>query len=77
MVQIIDLRIKFNQGDVSYNELTVLIILNLGTRVVGVVVGSVSDVLTPTPDRSKLHPLSQPLSTRVTSWAWGLPINAC
>src|SRR5450631_4639032 len=46
IVPIVDLRIKFNLGNVSYNELTVVIILNLGTRVVGVVVDSVSDVLT-------------------------------
>jgi purine-binding chemotaxis protein CheW len=45
MVPIVDLRIKFNFGKVEYNELTVVIILNLNGRVVGVVVDGVSDVI--------------------------------
>ena len=65
IVPIVDLRIKFNLGNVTYNELTVVIILNLGTRVVGVVVDSVSDVLTLTPDQIKAAPsLSTSLDTR-------------
>ena len=46
IVPIIDLRIKFNLGKVEYNEFTVVIILNLSKRVVGIVVDGVSDVLT-------------------------------
>ena len=46
IVPIIDLRIKFGLGDPSYDEFTVVIILNVAGRVVGVVVDSVSDVLT-------------------------------
>lgn len=46
IVPIIDLRIKFGLGQVSYNEFTVVIILNVGQRVVGVVVDAVSDVVT-------------------------------
>ncbi len=46
IVPIIDLRIKFGLGHVSYNEFTVVIILNVGQRVVGVVVDAVSDVVT-------------------------------
>ena len=45
IVPIVDLRIKFNLGKVAYNELTVVIILNLGGRVVGMVVDGVSDVM--------------------------------
>ena len=45
IVPIVDLRIKFNLGRVDYNEQTVVIILNLDRRVVGIVVDSVSDVL--------------------------------
>lgn len=45
IVPIVDLRIKFNLGKVEYNELTVVIILNLNGRVVGVVVDGVSDVI--------------------------------
>src|SRR5690606_27496403 len=45
IVPIVDLRIKFNLGKVEYNEQTVVIILNLDRRVVGIVVDGVSDVL--------------------------------
>ncbi len=45
IVPIIDLRIKFNLGKVAYDALTVVIILNIGGRVVGVVVDGVSDVV--------------------------------
>lgn len=44
IVPIVDLRIKFNLGRVEYNEFTVVIILNLGGRVIGIVVDGVSDV---------------------------------
>jgi purine-binding chemotaxis protein CheW len=46
VVPIIDLRIKFNLASAEYNETTVVIILTLATRVVGVVVDAVSDVIT-------------------------------
>ena len=46
VVPIIDLRIKFNFAKAEYNEFTVVIILNVGARVVGVVVDGVSDVIT-------------------------------
>jgi purine-binding chemotaxis protein CheW len=46
VVPIIDLRIKFNFARADYNEFTVVIILNVGTRVVGIVVDGVSDVIT-------------------------------
>lgn len=45
IVPIIDLRIKFKLGKIEYNEFTVVIILNIGNRVVGIVVDGVSDVL--------------------------------
>jgi purine-binding chemotaxis protein CheW len=45
IVPIVDLRIKFHLGKVEYNEFTVVIILNLGGRVVGIVVDGVSDVM--------------------------------
>lgn len=65
IVPIIDLRIKFNLGNVDYNDTTVVIILNLSNRVVGVVVDSVSDVLTLTPDQIKAAPqLSTSLDTK-------------
>ena len=46
VVPIIDLRIKFNFASAEYNDTTVVIILNVATRVVGVVVDAVSDVIT-------------------------------
>lgn len=45
IVPIVDLRIKFHLGNVEYNEFTVVIILNLNGRVVGIVVDGVSDVM--------------------------------
>jgi purine-binding chemotaxis protein CheW len=44
IVPIVDLRIKFNVGTAEYTPFTVVIILNIGSRVVGIVVDSVSDV---------------------------------
>lgn len=65
IVPIVDLRIKFHLGDVHYDQFTVVIILNLGSRVVGIVVDSVSDVLTLTADQIKVAPsLSATLDTR-------------
>ncbi len=46
IVPILDLRIKFRLEQANYDEFTVVIILNVAGRVVGVVVDSVSDVLT-------------------------------
>ena len=46
IVPILDLRIKFRLSEAKYDEFTVAIILNIAGRVVGVVVDSVSDVLT-------------------------------
>ena len=45
IVPIVDLRLKFGLSNAQYNELTVVIVLNVARRVVGVVVDSVSDVL--------------------------------
>lgn len=45
IVPIVDLRIKFHQPKVDYTPFTVVIILNVVGRVVGIVVDSVSDVI--------------------------------
>lgn len=45
IVPIVDLRIKFNLGSSTYDQFTVVIILNIGKRVMGVVVDGVSDVI--------------------------------
>jgi purine-binding chemotaxis protein CheW len=56
IVPIIDMRIKFNLGTPTYDEFTVVIILNLGAQVVGMVVDRVSDVITLTPAQIKPAP---------------------
>ena len=56
IVPIIDMRIKYNLGMRNYNQLTVVIILNIEGRVTGVVVDSVSDVITLTPEQVKSVP---------------------
>jgi len=45
IVPVVDLRIKLGCDKVEYNDFTVVIVLNVKGRVVGVVVDSVSDVL--------------------------------
>ncbi|MDD2914515.1 MAG: chemotaxis protein CheW [Gallionella sp.] len=56
IVPIIDMRIKFNLCNVTYNELTVVIILNVAHRVMGIVVDGVSDVIALTADQIKPAP---------------------
>jgi len=56
IVPIVDMRIKFNLGKVEYNQLTVVIILNIANRVVGIVVDGVSDVIALTPEQLKAAP---------------------
>lgn len=56
VVPIIDLRIKFNFAKAEYNEFTVVIILNVGARVVGIVVDGVSDVITLSSEQIKPAP---------------------
>jgi len=45
IVPIVDMRLKFNCPKVDYDAFTVVIILNLQHRIVGIVVDSVSDVM--------------------------------
>jgi len=56
IVPIIDMRIKFKLGDPTYDQFTVVIVLNIAGRVVGMVVDSVSDVITLTGDQIKPAP---------------------
>jgi purine-binding chemotaxis protein CheW len=46
VVPVIDLRLKFDFERAEYNELTVLIVVNVGDRLAGIVVDGVSDVIT-------------------------------
>lgn len=56
IVPIVDLRIKFGIGNVEYTPFTVVIILNIGGRVVGIVVDSVSDVTMLRPEQVRAAP---------------------
>src|SRR5450830_1894088 len=56
IVPILDLRMKFNLSQVNYDSFTVVIVLNIGARVVGMVVDGVSDVLTLTPEQLRPVP---------------------
>jgi purine-binding chemotaxis protein CheW len=56
IVPIVDLRIKFGVGKAEYDQFTVVIILNIGNRVVGIVVDSVSDVTTLNSDQIRPTP---------------------
>ncbi len=56
IVPIVDMRIKFKLGKVDYNQFTVVIILNVANRVVGIVVDGVSDVISLTPEQIKPSP---------------------
>lgn len=56
IVPIVDMRIKFHLGEPTYDQFTVVIILNISGRVVGMVVDSVSDVITLTAEQIKPAP---------------------
>jgi purine-binding chemotaxis protein CheW len=56
IIPVVDMRIKFNLGTPTYDQFTVVIILNIGGRIMGMVVDSVSDVTTLTPDQVKAAP---------------------
>jgi purine-binding chemotaxis protein CheW len=56
IVPIIDMRLKFALGTPSYDQFTVVIVLNIGGRVVGMVVDSVSDVITLAPEQIRPAP---------------------
>lgn len=45
IVPIVDLRLKFSVGNAVYNEFTIVIMLHIGERIVGIVVDAVSDVV--------------------------------
>lgn len=56
IVPIIDMRLKFNCAQADYNSFTVVIILNLRNRIVGIVVDSVSDVMELAADNIRIAP---------------------
>ena len=70
IVPIVDLRIKFNVGTAEYTPFTVVIILNIGERVVGAVVDSVSDVIMLA--SGEIHPAPEFAATVDTRYIRGL-----
>ncbi len=56
IVPIIDMRIKFRLGNADYDQFTVVIILNLDGRVMGIVVDGVSDVISLGADQMRPTP---------------------
>ncbi|MEO8133095.1 MAG: chemotaxis protein CheW [Betaproteobacteria bacterium] len=56
IVPIVDMRIKFNLSPVNYDSFTVVIVLNIANRIVGMVVDAVSDVITLTSDQLRPVP---------------------
>ena len=65
IVPIVDMRIHFNLDSASYDAFTVVIVLNLGKKVVGMVIDAVSDVITLAPHEIRLAPqLSAAAQTR-------------
>jgi len=56
IVPIIDMRLKFQLGTVEYNQFTVVIILHISGRVIGMVVDGVSDVVALRPEQIRPAP---------------------
>ena len=56
IVPVVDMRIKFNLENVVYNQFTVVIVLNVCGRVIGMVVDGVSDVIELTPEQIHATP---------------------
>lgn len=56
IVPIVDLRIKFRLGEANYDQFTVVIILNVAGRVMGIVVDGVSDVISLEDDHIRSTP---------------------
>jgi purine-binding chemotaxis protein CheW len=56
IVPVFDMRLKFNLPDAPYDQFTVVIILNILGKIAGIVVDSVSDVVTLTRDKISKPP---------------------
>ena len=76
IVPIVDLRIKFRLERADYDDQTVVIVVNIADRVVGIVVDRVSDVMTLTAEQRKPAP-EFGLSLWITSAGWATWMNAC
>ena len=67
---IVDLRVRFNLGKVEYTEFTVVIIINIANRIMGIVVDGVSDVIALT--AGQIRPVPDLVATIDTKYLLGL-----
>jgi purine-binding chemotaxis protein CheW len=56
IVPIIDLRLRFNLEEVPYDAITVIVVINVGPRLAGIVVDAVSDVINLNPGQRRNAP---------------------
>lgn len=56
IVPIIDLRLRFNLEEVPYDSITVIVVVNVGNRLAGIVVDAVSDVISLSPEQRRNAP---------------------
>lgn len=56
VVPVVDLRIRFNVGKAEYDAATIVIVMNIGKRTIGVVVDGVSDVVVLKPSDLRAAP---------------------
>jgi purine-binding chemotaxis protein CheW len=56
VVPVVDLRIRFNVGKAEYDATTIVIVMNIGQRTIGVVVDGVSDVVVLKPSDLRAAP---------------------
>lgn len=77
IVPVIDLRLKLRLKEARYDAFTVMIVLNVEDRVVGIVVDSVSDVIPLNDDQIRPTPNSAPRSTPASSRASAPRTIAC
>jgi purine-binding chemotaxis protein CheW len=56
VVPVLDLRARFGMAEAEYNQFTVIIVVSVGSKVVGLVVDAVSDVLNITKDQVEETP---------------------
>jgi purine-binding chemotaxis protein CheW len=73
IVPIVDMRVKFKLGRVSYNETAVVIIFNIANSLVGIVVDGVSEVMKLKPEQIKF---AREFNTNLAR-AWVQSANAC
>lgn len=77
IVPIVDMRVKFGLSDAEYNQFTVVIILNVAGRVMGIVVDGVSDVINLETEQMRPTPRLGPVIDTEYIWDWELSTSVC